>query len=111
MLAAVFGTGTVQHSTGLVESDHKPLESLFKKPLCMAPQCIQRMMLRVQRYDLIVKYRPGDQLHIAVLLAVLVSWSLHHRQMSLTSICLYKFQKKRLMSLREKRAVIQCYRN
>ena len=70
MLAAVFGTGTVQHSTGLVESDHKPLESLFKKPLCMAPQCIQRMMLRVQRYDLIVKYRPGDQLHIAVLLAV-----------------------------------------
>ena len=65
MLAAVFGTGTVQYSTGL-----------FKKPLCMAPQCIQRMMLRVQRYDLIVKYRPGDQLHIAVPLAVLVSWNL-----------------------------------
>ena len=76
MLAAVFGTGTVQYCTGLVESDHKPLESLFKKPLCMAPQCIQRMMLRVQRYDLIVKYRPGDQLHIAVPLAVLVSLSL-----------------------------------
>ena len=31
----------------------------------MAPQRIQRMMLRVQQYDLIVKYTPGDQWHVA----------------------------------------------
>ena len=56
---------TVLVETVLAESDHKPLESLFKKPLSMTPQRIQRMMLRVQQYDLIVKYRPGNQLHIA----------------------------------------------
>ena len=48
-----------------VESDRKHLESLFKKPLSLAPQRIQRMMLREQQYDLMVKYRRGDQLNIA----------------------------------------------
>ena len=48
-----------------VETDHKPLESLFKKPLSKAPQRIQRMMLRVQHYDLKVNYVPGNQLLIA----------------------------------------------
>ena len=69
MLAIVFGTSKfhqyIYGKTVMVESDHKPLESLFKKPLSMAPQRIQRMMLRVQQYDLIVKYTPGDQLHVA----------------------------------------------
>ena len=64
MLAIVFGTSKFhQHIYGktvMVESDHKPLQSLS-----MTLQRIQRMMLRVQQYDLIVKYRPGDQLHIA----------------------------------------------
>ena len=60
----VFGTSKfhqyIYGKTVMVESDHKPLQSLS-----MTPQRIQRMMLRVQHYDLIVKYRPGDQLHIA----------------------------------------------
>ena len=38
------------------ESDLKPLEGLFKR--------IQQMMLRAQQYDLVVKYRPCNQLHI-----------------------------------------------
>ena len=49
----------------LLESDHKPLESLFQKPLVTAPQRIQRMMLRVQKYDLHVRYRPGKEMFIA----------------------------------------------
>ncbi|CAJ1049307.1 uncharacterized protein K02A2.6-like [Xyrichtys novacula] len=48
-----------------VESDHKPLESIFKKPLHQAPMRLQRMLLRLQRYSLKVKYRPGKELHIA----------------------------------------------
>ena len=48
-----------------VETDHKPLESLFKKALSKAPQRIQRMMLRVQHYDLKVNYVHGNQLLIA----------------------------------------------
>lgn len=49
----------------LVESDHKPLESIFKKPLHQAPMRLQRMLLRLQRYSLNVTYRPGKELHIA----------------------------------------------
>ena len=69
MLAIVFGTNKFhQYIYGKqvsVETDHKPLESLFKKPLSKAPQRILRMMLRVQHYDLKVNYVPGNQLLIA----------------------------------------------
>ncbi|XP_024119581.1 uncharacterized protein K02A2.6 [Oryzias melastigma] len=48
-----------------VESDHKPLESIFKKSLHQAPMRLQRMLLRLQRYSLKVNYKPGKELHIA----------------------------------------------
>ena len=35
-----------------VESDHKPLQSIFKKSLLDTPCRLQRMMLRLQRYNL-----------------------------------------------------------
>ena len=47
------------------QTDHKPLEALFKKPLFQAPQRLQRMMLRLQRYDLQAEYEPGKNLLIA----------------------------------------------
>ena len=69
MLAIVFGTNKFhQYIYGKqlsVETDHKPLESLFKKPWSKAAQRIQRMMLRVQHYDLKVNYVLGNQLLIA----------------------------------------------
>ena len=42
-----------------VHSDHKPLESIFKKPLYKVPPRLQRMRLRLQKYDIKVKYVPG----------------------------------------------------
>ena len=48
-----------------VESDHRPLESLFKKALSQKPPGIQRMILKVQKYDLHVIYKQGTELHIA----------------------------------------------
>ena len=48
-----------------VESDHKPLESIFKKPLHQAPMRLQRMLLRLQKYNISVSYKPGKELHIA----------------------------------------------
>ena len=42
-----------------VETDHKPLVSIFKKPLNNCPLRVQRLLLRVQRYDLKVFYTPG----------------------------------------------------
>ena len=48
-----------------VETDHKPLESIFQKPLYQSPLRLQRMILRLQRNDLVVKYKKGTLLHIA----------------------------------------------
>ena len=48
-----------------VESDHKLLQSIFKKSLLCAPSHLQRMMLRLQRYNLEVVYKPGTQMFVA----------------------------------------------
>ena len=48
-----------------VQTDHKPLESIFKKPLNSTPKRLQRMMLRLQKYQLTVKYHRGETLKLA----------------------------------------------
>lgn len=45
----------------IVETDHKPLEAIFKKPLNEAPPRLQRMLLKLTKYDLNVRYVPGKQ--------------------------------------------------
>ena len=49
----------------LVESDHMPLETIFKKSIHKAPTRLQKMMLRLQRYDLNVSYKKGENMKIA----------------------------------------------
>lgn len=56
----IFGRDVVH-----VETDHKPLEEIFKKSLCDAPARLQRMLLRLQRYNLEVKYKKGPLMFIA----------------------------------------------
>ena len=53
-----------QHEV-IVESDHKPLEAILKKPIHQAPLRLQRMILRLKPYAIKVKYTPGSQLLIA----------------------------------------------
>ena len=48
-----------------VESDHKPLEAIITKPLSQAPPRIQRLLIRLQKYQPMVKYVPGKFLFIA----------------------------------------------
>ena len=48
-----------------IQSDHKPLENIFQKPLNNAPARLQRMLLRLQKYDIRVKYTPGKELYVA----------------------------------------------
>ena len=54
-LAVVFGTEHFnQYIYGrafLVESDHKPLQPILKRNIDKAPLRIQRMLLRLQKYD------------------------------------------------------------
>ena len=48
-----------------IESDHKPLQSSFKKSLLHAPCRLQQTMLRLQRYNIDVTYKPGKQMYVA----------------------------------------------
>ena len=48
-----------------VGTDHKPLQSIFTKPLHKAPVRLQRFMLQLQKYDLNVKYKPGKETFVA----------------------------------------------
>ena len=68
-LAVVFGCHKFHHYIYgrpiTVESDHKPLESIFRKPLLAAPIRLQRLLLAVQKYDLKVQYKPGKLMFVA----------------------------------------------
>ena len=46
-------------------TDHKPLVSITKKPLCKAPRRLQNMLLKVQEYSFEVTYRPGLEMLIS----------------------------------------------
>lgn len=48
-----------------VETDHKPLESIFKKKLSTCPPRLQRFVLRALTYDVTVKYVKGSDVPIA----------------------------------------------
>ena len=48
-----------------IESEHKPLENIFKKPLNNCPLRLQRIMLSLQQYDINVKYKRGTELYFA----------------------------------------------
>ena len=69
-LAIVFGCQRFDHYlarkdkvTG--ESDHKPLQVIFRKPIHSASCGLQRMLLRLLRYNLDVHYKKGSQMFLA----------------------------------------------
>ena len=49
----------------IIETDHKPLITIVKKPLHAAPPRLQRMLLQLQRYDLKFIYKCGKELYLA----------------------------------------------
>ena len=69
MLAVVYGCERFHtylfRRNFTVHSDHKPLESIHLKHLTAAPPRLQRMLLRLQPYDLMIKYQPGKTMEIA----------------------------------------------
>ena len=68
-LAVVFATEKFHHYVYnkdiKIHTDHKPLESIFKKPLSKCPPRIARMMLSLQKYRLNVQWKPGKEMYIA----------------------------------------------
>ena len=69
LLAVVFGFHKFhQYTYGKetrVESDHKPLEMIMKKPLAAAPPQLQSMLLQLQKYSFDLKFKPGKEMVLA----------------------------------------------
>ncbi|KAK2146392.1 hypothetical protein LSH36_611g03056 [Paralvinella palmiformis] len=53
----------------VVQSDHKPLESLMCKPLSKAPRRLQGMMMHLMKYDTEIIYTKGTNIFIADMLS------------------------------------------
>ena len=69
LLAQVFGVERnhqyVYGQKVMLWSDHKPLETISKKPLATAPKRLQRLLLRLQQYDVEIRYKPGPEMYLA----------------------------------------------
>ena len=65
MQAIVFSTQTFREyilgKPVVVQTDHKPLETILRKPMGTAPLRLQAMILKVSGYDLQVEYLPGKK--------------------------------------------------
>ena len=48
-----------------VHNDHKPLQSIAKKSMLMAPKRLQKMLLQLQRYTFDLEYVPGNKMQVA----------------------------------------------
>ena len=73
LLAILFGMARFKSYTYgkevTVETDHRPLESIVKKPLLNCSLRLQRMLLRLQKYDFKVMYKPGSETHVPDMLS------------------------------------------
>ena len=47
-----------------VFTDHKPLETIFKRDLCKCPPRIARILLQLKKYHLDVIWRPGKKMFV-----------------------------------------------
>ena len=69
LLAQVFGLEHnhqyVYGTKVILYTDHKPLVSISSKPLASAPKRLQRLLLRLQQYDVEIRYRPGREMYLA----------------------------------------------
>lgn len=48
-----------------IESDHRPLEAIAKKPLRYAPKRLQGMFLKIHKFDINIVFNPGPRTYVA----------------------------------------------
>ena len=84
----------------IVESDHKPLEMIHLKDLTAAPPRLQRMLLRLQGYDMAIKYKPGTEICLADALSRLNPLP-SEGTVDRHKVCLVQFTDTRLDSLKQ----------
>ena len=106
LLAAVFAAERfhtyIYGKEFVIESVHRPLEMITKKTLTAAPARLQRMLLRLQRYDYRIIYKPGKEMLLADSLSRLPKSKEGDTEIPLNiHISFVQFSTERLMELRE----------
>ena len=85
-----------------METDHKPLKIISLKNLTAAPACLQRMLLHLQQYDLVIMYQPGREMLLADALSCLPSRTNTEIKLDLRVdvISMFAFTPRRLTKIR-----------
>jgi len=69
LLAIVFAVEKFEHYIygrhTVVHSDHCPLQSIFVKPISQTTARLQRILIRLTKFDIEVVYRPGKYMYVA----------------------------------------------
>jgi hypothetical protein len=69
MLAILFGCKRfhqyVYGRSFTIETDHRPLIFIMKKPLASAPARLQHMLLQLHKYDIDIVHKPGKDIPLA----------------------------------------------
>jgi hypothetical protein len=55
----IYGRHTIVHS------DHRPLQAIFQKPISASTPRLQRMLIRIARFDLEVRYKAGKTQYVS----------------------------------------------
>ena len=86
----------------IVETDHKLLEQIQKKSLANTPPRLQRMMLRLQQYDVEIIYKPGKEMALPDMLSRLKPTTADRKTIDLEqSIYAVQFSSDRLEQLKQ----------
>lgn len=107
LLACVFGAERfhtyVFGKEFIIESDHRPLEMISRKNLTAAPARLQRMFLRLQRYDYKISYKPGKEMILPDSLSrIPCQGNAKDQEIDLSlNVCMVQFSTSRLEELRE----------
>ena len=78
-----------------IETDHRPLAMIHMKNLTATPPRLQRMLLRIQDYDVTIKYIPSNELAIPDALSRRPSTNTHRIELDI-SVTLVQFSTHRL---------------
>jgi len=77
LLAVVYGLEHFDQytygRTAIINNDHRPLETILKKPLSQSPKRLQTLIMRLNRYNISFCYVSGRELFIADTLSRAVS--------------------------------------
>ena len=84
----------------ILESDHIPLDMINMKNLAAAPQRLQRMFLRVQPYDFVLRYKPGKQMVLADVMSRQPSSETTHIDLDV-QVSFVQFSSQKLQAIKE----------